>query len=175
MLQYCTKVVYTCQAMPKRKSRPGLCYLYDTREKWPYKLAVPDPQWFDDFGSLEVTLAEGDTSVELDTKPLDVIIERKQLNDFLGCCGRNRERFDNELARLAAHEQANVIIEAPVAQIRSQSPRSMITPVVAWNSIIHWRTAYPTVHWWTVTNHTEGAITARVLIHEFAKHKLGEV
>lgn len=158
--------------MGKRIERPGLCYLYDTREKWPYRLAQPDARWFEDFGSLERGMAEGDTTAELNGEPLDIIIERKQLNDLLGCVGRHRERFDNELARLSAHAQSNVIIECPVAQIRAQSPRSLVTPQSAWNSIIHWRTVYPQVHWWTVTNHAEGAITARALIHEFAKHRL---
>lgn len=156
-----------------RKEKPGLCYLYDTREKWPYRLALPDPKWFENFGYFDnITFDEGDTSAELNGERLDIIIERKQLNDFLGCVGRDRVRFDNELARLCAHESPNVIIEAPTAQIRAGSARSKITYEMAWHSIIHWRTVYPQVHWWTVTNHTEGAITAWVLIQEFAKHRL---
>ena len=158
--------------MQRRKKRPGLCYLYDRREQWRYQLAAPDPKLFEDYGFIETTLPEGDISAELDCEPLDVIIERKQLTDFLGCVGRDRDRFENELARLAAHAQANIIIEAPVSQIRAGSSRSMVPGLAAWNSIIHWRTVYPSIHWWTVTNHTEGAITARTIIHEIAKHAI---
>jgi ERCC4-type nuclease len=158
--------------MARKKERPLLTYVLDNREQYEYRLAAPDSKLFDDGGLYYDTLREGDLTAELDCERLDVIIERKQLNDFLACVGRERERFENEIARLAAHANPNVIIEAPASQIRAGSSRSLVNGTAAWNSIVHWRTVYPTIHWWTVTNHQEGAITARALIHEAAKHRI---
>lgn len=153
--------------------KPLLTWLFDNREKKPYEdMGLPDPKWFTDGGFVYQTLPEGDTSALLDCEPLDIFCERKSLTDFLNCCGRERPRFDNELARLASHAAAFVIIEAPVAQIRAGHPRSKMNGLSAWHSIQHWSIVYPSVHWWTVTSHTEGAMCCRNLIQEFARHNV---
>lgn len=161
--------------MGQRKQRPLLSWVYDSREQREYELAVPDERWFDDGGYFEDTLPEGDITCEVDCRRVPVVIERKALNDYLNCCGRDRDRFDNELARLATYQTAHIIIEAPYAQIRAGSRYSLMNPVSAWHSIAHWVTVYPNVHFHPVTNRTEGQIWARTLLQEAARHYLIEI
>jgi len=174
--------------MGKRKIRPGLAYLYDSREQRPYDLAAPDPKLFEDYGFIERTLEAGDIGAELDTVELSLRIERKSHGDFVGCCRHDRGcraatmgndaacgarcRFERELSRLAAYQASHVIIEAPVSMIRAGFSRSQMNGLAVWNSIAGWSVAYPTVHFWTLTNRTEGQIWARTLIHLFAKRFL---
>ena len=51
------------------------------------------------------TLDTGDYSV----RGLEhlVAVERKTLDDLLGCCGRERDRFKRELARLEPQEKSS--------------------------------------------------------------------
>jgi len=156
--------------MPKKKLRPLMTYIYDTREKRVYDLKLPDSRLFDDGGFYEMKLGEGDISVEIDCKRIDIYVERKQLGDFVNCCGRNRETFEAELARLSAHRFAHVIIEAPFALIRRSYPNSWVPWLSVYNSIACWATQFPTVHFWPVTNRSEGQIWAWQLIHEACKH-----
>ena len=56
------------------------------------------------------TLATGDYSVA--GLEQSVSIERKSLPDFLGCVGRERERFEKEIQRLLAYETRAIVVEA---------------------------------------------------------------
>lgn len=158
--------------MPRRKERPLLTYIYDTREQRPYDMAAPDPKLFQDGGFYEDTLNAGDISAELDCERLPCVIERKSLVDFINCCARDRDRFEAELARLSAVASAHVIIESPFAQIRAGSPRSQVPGLAVYNSIACWAVRFPTIHFWPCTSRIEGQIWARTLIHEAAKHSL---
>ena len=94
--------------MPK----PKPTFLIDTREQWPYR-------FFDDAGNLlpmrRVKLDEGDYTVEgLEGR---VVVERKELNDFVGSISRGRKRFWRELNRLAFYDHAIVVIEGDLSQI----------------------------------------------------------
>lgn len=154
----------------KRRPRPLLTWIYDTREQRPYDLAVPDPQHFDDGGWIEEKLEAGDISCEVDGERISAVVERKALLDFLACCGRERERFENELARLAAYAHASVIIEAPLSMISAGDPHSQITGNAARASLACWSVKYG-VHVWCATNRIEGQVMARLLLQEAAKHR----
>jgi len=156
--------------MAKRKERPLLTWVYDTREQEPYQLAIPSDRFFDDGGYYITDLPEGDITCELNMERLPIVIERKALNDYLNCCGRERPRFDNELARLAAYQIAHIIVESPFAQIKAGSRYSLMNGLSAINSIAHWETVYPNIHFHPVTNRIEGQVWARTLLQEFAKH-----
>ena len=158
--------------MGKRKERPLLTYIYDTREQRPYDMAAPDPKLFQDGGFYEDGMAAGDITFELDCVRASFAIERKSLLDFINCCARDRERFESELGRLSGLASAHVLIESPFAQIRAGSPRSQVPGLAVYNSIACWAVRFPTIHFWPCTSRIEGQIWARALIHEAAKHSL---
>jgi ERCC4-type nuclease len=82
------------------------------------------------------TLATGDYSV----KGLEhiVAIERKSLNDLLGCIGRERERFDREVQRMLAYPCRALVIEADWYEIETGEWRGEITPAQALSSLLSW-------------------------------------
>jgi len=164
--------------MRKLKEKPLLTFVYDTREQRPYRLAIPDPRYFDDGGGYDEKLEAGDIGCDLDGQRQTVVVERKALQDFVACCGRERERFENELARLSAYGMAVIVIEAPFAQIRAvANPPSMtgrpgMSGDQCWRSIIHWQVVYPTVHWYCATNRTEGRMATQRYLEEFCRHRM---
>lgn len=74
----------------------------DTREQTPLDLSP--------LKMVSGTLATGDYSVA--GLEQSVSIERKSLPDFLGCVGRERERFEKEIQRLLAYETRAIVVEA---------------------------------------------------------------
>jgi len=98
----------------------------DTRESLP--LGFP--------GSTRKALATGDYSVAgMEGR---VAIERKTLGDFYACVGRERERFERELERLAAMDYAAVVIEACLSDILHGTEFSRVHPMSAIGSILGW-------------------------------------
>ena len=93
--------------------------LIDSREQAPYR--------FDGEASEVGTLPSGDYSIR-GMEEL-VAIERKELSDFLACCGRERDRFKRELVRLRGYRCKAVVIEATLAQILDGTPPANTPPV----------------------------------------------
>jgi len=78
----------------------------DTREKDEYSFATP---------SLRKKLDAGDYSIEgLESQ---VAVERKSLDDFVSTVIHGRERFRNELRKLADYRAACVVVEAGVLDV----------------------------------------------------------
>ena len=46
-----------------------------------------------------------------------IAVERKSLADLVGCLGRDRERFQRELARLRGYDSAAVVVEDPAVDL----------------------------------------------------------
>ncbi|MFI5329906.1 MAG: ERCC4 domain-containing protein [Desulfobaccales bacterium] len=91
----------------------------DTREQQPYDFAR--------YGTAveAATLPAGDYS--LPGFKDRVAIERKSLNDLVGCLkGSNRERFEKELARGRAYDLFCIVIEAPLSDMY---PKANITAI----------------------------------------------
>lgn len=112
----------------------SLCVVVDTREQLPYR--------FDGSGvDLERgKLDQGDYSVRgLSDR---CAIERKTLEDFIGCCGRERARFKRELGRLAGLDCAAVVIECGYYEILCRRYRSRISPESVLGSVASWSTFY---------------------------------
>ena len=100
----------------------------DTREQLPFVL---DPMQVQ-----AGTLQHGDYSVKgLETQ---LTIERKTLDDFVACCGRERERFQRELNALRGYTVSAIIIESDWQTIESGGWRSRITPASVMGSITSW-------------------------------------
>ena len=116
---------------PVKPSGP-LIVLVDSREQRPFDFSAPS------LPPVEIrraTLRTGDYSLE----GLEgvVAVERKSLNDLVGCLTRGRARFERELERGAALARFAVIVEAAWHDLargryRSQmSPRSAVESVAA--------------------------------------------
>lgn len=102
--------------------------IIDTREQRPWNL--------DPLKSKSGTLATGDYSIlGLEN---EIAIERKSLDDLLGCIGQHRKRFDKEIVRLRAYDCRAVIVETTWAQLESGQYRSQISPSAALGSVLGW-------------------------------------
>lgn len=101
----------------------------DTREQKPLGLAPLK----EEIG----TLTTGDYSV----RGLEHVIsvERKSLDDLLGCVGNDRERFDREIQRLLAYPVRAVVIESTIAEIERGGYRSKVHPSAVIGSIMSWQ------------------------------------
>lgn len=71
-----------------------------------------------------------------------VACERKSLSDMYACVGRERKRFERELARLAVMDYAAVVIEATYAQVSAGCPRSEVPGAAAVGSLAAWSVRY---------------------------------
>jgi hypothetical protein len=81
-----------------------------------------------------------------------VCIERKSLADAFGTFGRDRERFEAELDRMARMRYAAVVIEADLNAIRWRPPTfSRLAPKTVFRSMLAWEQRFG-VHFWAVPN-----------------------
>lgn len=105
-----------------------LVAIVDTREQMPLDLSPMRAE--------RGTLSTADYSL----KGLENIIavERKSLEDLIGCVGNGRERFERELARLRAYPCRAVVVEATWAELQAGGWRSKVTPASAVGSVLAW-------------------------------------
>ena len=104
----------------------------DSREQWAYdKFTVPV-----EFGALKT----GDYSIkEYQDR---VSVERKTLNDIVGCLTVGRERFERELARSRELDYFALMIEATVKDIIHGNYWSKMLPKSAINSLLAFSIRY---------------------------------
>lgn len=115
--------------------------LTDTREQNPYLFrgyeVTPEP----------ATLSVGDYS--LPGFEDRVAIERKELNDLVGCLmNGNRDRFERELARARHYDLFAVVVEAPLASVSQGRYRSEMKAEAALQSIITFQVRYRVPFMW---------------------------
>jgi ERCC4-type nuclease len=92
-----------------RSNAGSATIIIDTREQAPYSF---DPRLA---ATLRRALPAGDYSVEgLEER---VAVERKSLDDFVSTVIHGRERFRNELRKLADYRAACVVVEAGVLDV----------------------------------------------------------
>ena len=118
--------------MARQELRPeDLVAICDTREQTPLDLSP--------IKTARGTLTTGDYSVA----GLENIIavERKSLDDLLGCIGRERERFDREMHRIVAYPCRMLVIEATWLDICAGTWRSKVHPNAVRGSILGWMAA----------------------------------
>jgi DNA excision repair protein ERCC-4 len=109
--------------------------LIDTREQMPFSFkgyeVDPEP----------AALPVGDYS--LPGFQDRVSIERKSLDDLVGCLmGKNRERFERELARGRHYDLFAVVVEAPLSDLSQGRYRSEMKAHAALQSIIAFQVRY---------------------------------
>lgn len=122
----------TNMARTHKELRPeDLTAIVDTREQLPWTLAP-----------LQVrrgTLATADYSIAGLTDPANgIAVERKSLEDLLGCIGQHRERFENEMRRILAYRTRAVIVEAPWGCLELGQWRSRLKPPQVIGSVLGW-------------------------------------
>ena len=107
--------------------------LIDSREQTPWEFPA-------DISTEKSSLPTGDYSI----RGLSdfISIERKELNDFLLCCGRERERFVRELQRMRGYSAKAVIVESDLKTIRRGKYRSRISPEAVIGSVGAWTARY---------------------------------
>lgn len=101
----------------------------DTREQLALELPSLAPPVF-------TTLATGDYSVIGLTNV--IAVERKSLDDLLGCIGQERERFEREVQRLLAYPVRCLVIESGWMALERGEWRSQVTPQAAVGSCLGW-------------------------------------
>lgn len=108
--------------------------LIDSREQNPYSFSGFDVE------PITTALPSGDYSLPGFTDR--VAVERKELNDLLGCLTHDRDRFKRELERLRSYESAALVIEAPFEAIAAGAYRSRMVPEAAIQSLYAIMAAY---------------------------------
>jgi DNA excision repair protein ERCC-4 len=118
--------------MSRKELQPeDITAICDTREQTPLDLAP-----------LKVepgTLPTGDYTI----KGLERVIsvERKSLQDLVMCVGRERERFEREMLRLAAYPVRLLVVEATLGAIELHQYRGEVNPNAVLSSLLGWSAA----------------------------------
>ena len=71
-----------------------------------------------------------------------VAVERKALQDLVGCLSGERDRFERELVRLRGYDCAAVIVEEPMSALRQGRYRGHLNPDSAWQSVLAFSMRY---------------------------------
>lgn len=131
--------------------------IIDTREQLPY-----------DFGghpSYIRTLKTGDYSLEgLENL---VVIERKRHEEFIGCLGNDRERFQNEIERGSTFRRLHVVVEASlwsVINCRYDGYPSAMHPNAIRGTIFAWENRYDWLRFWFPGDRETAQIMAEGLL-----------
>ncbi len=117
-------------------SSPKFMAIVDTREQLPLDLRWRDGQFL---MTKRGTLKTADYSIEgLEDK---IAIERKSLQDLIGCIGKGRERFERCLDRMRTFPVRCVVVEGTWTQIERRQYVGMVHPNAVIGSILGWITS----------------------------------
>ena len=106
--------------------------IVDTREKHPFPL--------EGFATVVAGLKTGDYS--LVGHEDRVAVERKSKEDYYGCVGADRDRFERELKRLSKLDAPLVVIECSPHELSVPPARTRIDSRMAMGSLISWMCQY---------------------------------
>lgn len=105
--------------------------IIDSREQQPYTFETPNER-----GALET----GDYSIQgLENR---VAIERKTVDDLIGCLTTGRERFERELYRARSLDYFAVVIEGSLRELANGEYRSQMNPKSAIQSLLAFSVRY---------------------------------
>ena len=102
-----------------------------------------------------------------------IAIERKSLPDLFACVGRERGRFERELARMAALEYAALVVEDPLEVLLAGHERSQVTGAAVVGSLCAWSVAYR-LPVFAVAGRRLAAGVVLKLLSKWWKHAVGE-
>jgi len=97
-----------------------------------------------------------------------VAIERKELNDLIGCLTTDRERFERELYKGRALDYFALIIEANLSDLVNGNYRSQMEPKAAIQSLLAFSIRYKLPVWFC-ENRKYGQRVAESLLCKYAK------
>ncbi len=103
----------------------------DTREKRPYQFKTP---------SQVGTLPTGDYS--LAGLENHIAVERKTLDDLIGCLCKDRDRFTRELLKGKALDYFALVVEAGLSDLANGNYRSEMNPKSAVQSLLAFSVRY---------------------------------
>ena len=151
------------QKLPAKLDPSQVIAIVDTREQLPLDLSPLRTQ--------PATLPTGDYSL----KGLEhhVCIERKSLDDLLGCVGRERERFERELHRMLAYPVRVLLVESTWQEIEMGQWRSKVTSSQAMGSLIGW--AAMGIQLALVGTHERAGKFASRLLYTVARRRYAEL
>jgi len=133
------------------RGRQGFIIAVDTRERHPYHFAVSELR----------RLKTGDYSiVDLEEQ---ITIERKRLDELFSIAGRERERFERELERMAKLDYAALVIEADLPRILRGAAFSQVSPKAVIQSLVSWSIRYRVQVFFAGDRQHANALTCRVL------------
>jgi len=105
--------------------------LIDKREQHPYSFRTP---------SRSATLHTGDYS--LDGSSGAMAVERKEVDDLIGCLCQGRDRFERELERSRELDYFALVIEASLSDLVEGNYRSGMLPRSAVQSLMAFSVRY---------------------------------
>ena len=158
-----TKMVNVLGSLPAKLDPASVVCIIDTREQLPLDLAPLRTE--------PGTLPTGDYSL----RGLEhlVCIERKSLDDLLGCVGRDRERFERELMRMMAYPVRVLLVESTWGEIELGQWRSKVTSSQAMGSLIGW--AAMGIQLAMVGDHSRAGRFASRLLYTVARRRYAEL
>ncbi|HUV58525.1 MAG TPA: ERCC4 domain-containing protein [Desulfatiglandales bacterium] len=131
--------------------------LIDTREQQPYIFETPS-----DVGTISI----GDYSVcGLENH---IAIERKELNDLIGCLTTDRDRFEKELFKARALDYFALVIEASLSDLINGRYHSQMTPKSAIQSLLAFSIRY-SLPVWFCENRKYGQRITESLLCKYAR------
>jgi len=132
-----------------------LVFIIDSREKLPYKFSGPS----------EVrTLTTGDYSVVgLENR---IAIERKSIDDLIGCLTRDRDRFTRELERGQAMDYFALVVETTLDDLAHGKYQSQMTVKAAVQSVLAVSVKFRMPVWF-VGNRAHGRRVTESLLFKF--------
>ncbi|MFH1629654.1 MAG: ERCC4 domain-containing protein [Pseudomonadota bacterium] len=133
--------------------------LIDTREQLPYQFQTE---------SETVTLPTGDYSLEGGEEL--IAIERKSVDDLIGCLTTGRDRFERELHRGGALDYFALIVEASLSDLSNGKYRSKMLPKAAIQSLLTFSIRY-NLPVFFVENRRYGARVTESLLLKYAREQ----
>lgn len=152
--------------MPERNPSALLTILIDRREQRP--LVLPQSEL--------ATLPTADYSIRTDIEDYRdrIGVERKSLEDFYGCVGQSRERFERELERLAKFPYPAIVLECDMASVLQGTEHSRVHPHSAIGSLIAWSVRHR-VPVWFCGDRRMAAGTVRKILYAGVKYIQEEI
>lgn len=143
--------------------------LIDTREQRPFL--------FNDYdiATRVCTLKTGDYSARLFSSFLEpwedtgCVVERKSLNDLIGCFTVGRERFEKELERMREYKSCAIIVESPYRALASGRYHSKMNPQSAIQTFLSFSQKYRVPFIFAETRENAEFLTFSFLKH-YCKH-----
>jgi len=143
----------------KHKYLHEFVIVIDSREKKPYAFPIT---------TVCKALPTGDYSLlGLEER---VAIERKQLEELFTITGRERDRFERELERMATLDFAAIVIEADLPQILQGVLFSHVSPKAVIGSLVSWSIRYRT-HVFFAGDRRHGNALTKQLLEKYWRYR----